>query len=214
MKSTELIVKEELANAISHGIPAVFSVIGTAILIQYAQSVDNIKLMQSFMIYGFCITFLFTASTLYHSFSGEIIKKKLRIFDHIGIYLMIAGTYTPFMWITVNNIWGTVILIAVWSIAIFGVIFKIFFTGRFEKLSLISYLVMGWLLVFGVKPMFDTVHENGLWLLLAGGLSFTVGTIFYRWNKLAYNHAIWHIFVVLGGVCHYFAILYYSYPSK
>ena len=210
----QLSVKEELANAISHGIGAILCVIGTYILIRYAQRIDHFKLMQSYSIYGFCITFLFTASTLYHSFSSEFVKKKLRIFDHIGIYLMIAGTYTPFMWITVNNSWGTAILIAVWTIAIIGIIFKVFFTGRFEKLSLVSYLVMGWLLIVGVKPMLETIHANGLWLLLAGGLSFTIGTVFYRWHKLAYHHAIWHVFVMLGGAFHYFAILYYSYPSK
>jgi len=210
----QLSVKEELANAISHGIAALLSIVGTIILIRYAQSIENPKLLLSFLIYGFGIIFLFSASTLYHSFSGEIIKKKLRVFDHIGIYLMIAGTYTPFMWVSVDNIWGTVILVSVWTIAAAGVLFKIFFTGRFQKLSLISYLVMGWFLVLGAKQMIDAIDSNGLWLLLAGGLSFTVGTIFYRWHSLPYNHAIWHIFVMLGGGFHYFAILYYTIPMQ
>jgi len=209
----QLSVKEELANAISHGIAALLSIVGTIILIRYAQSIENPKLLLSFLIYGFGIIFLFSASTLYHSFSGEIIKKKLRVFDHIGIYLMIAGTYTPFMWVSVD-IWGTVILVSVWTIAAAGVLFKIFFTGRFQKLSLISYLVMGWFLVLGAKQMIDAIDSNGLWLLLAGGLSFTVGTIFYRWHSLPYNHAIWHIFVMLGGGFHYFAILYYTIPMQ
>jgi hemolysin III len=210
----QLSVKEELANAISHGIAALLSIVGTIILIRYAQSIENPKLLLSFLIYGFGIIFLFSASTLYHSFSGEIIKKKLRVFDHIGIYLMIAGTYTPFMWVSVDNIWGTVILVSVWTIAAAGVLFKIFFTGRFQKLSLISYLVMGWFLVLGAKQMIDAIDSNGLWLLLAGGLSFTVGTIFYRWHSLPYHHAIWHIFVMLGGGFHYFAILYYTVPMQ
>jgi hemolysin III len=210
----QLSVKEELANAISHGIAALLSIVGTIILIRYAQSIENPKLLLSFLIYGFGIIFLFSASTLYHSFSGEIIKKKLRVFDHIGIYLMIAGTYTPFMWVSVDNIWGTVILVSVWTIAAAGVLFKIFFTGRFQKLSLISYLVMGWFLVLGAKQMIDAIDSNGLWLLLAGGLSFTVGTIFYRWHSLPYHHAIWHIFVMLGGGFHYFAILYYTMPIQ
>ncbi len=210
----QLQIKEEIANAITHGIPAILSIFGTIILVTYAQSIENSKLLLSFLIYGGGIFFLFTASTLYHSFLEENIKKKLRVFDHIGIYLMIAGTYTPFALVTIPTIWGTVLLAAVWGIALFGVVFKIFFTGRYEKLSLISYLAMGWIAILGAKPMIEFVNINGLYLLLAGGLSFTIGTIFYRWHKLPYHHAIWHIFVFIGGLFHYFAILYYSFPSK
>jgi hemolysin III len=206
-------IKEEIANAITHGIPAVLSIFGTLLLVQQAQAFGNTKLLVSFMVYGMGIFFLFTASTLYHSFQQENIKTKLRVFDHIGIYLMIAGTYTPFTLVTIQNVWGLVLFIAVWSIALFGVIFKIFFTGKYPKISLASYLTMGWLVVLGAKPMFDFVATNGLWLILAGGISFTIGTFFYRWHKLPYHHAIWHIFVFIGGLCHYFAVLHYTLPN-
>jgi hemolysin III len=207
-------IKEEIANAITHGIPAILSIFGTFILVRYAQSVANQNLLISFWIYGASIFFLFTASTLYHSFQEEKLKTKLRIFDHIGIYLMIAGTYTPLTLVTIPTLWGTVLLVAVWTIALFGVVFKIFFTGKYPKLSLASYLAMGWIAVLGAKPMLEFVPTNGLWLILAGGISFTIGTIFYRWHKLPYHHAIWHIFVFIGGLFHYFAILLYSFPTK
>ncbi len=206
--------KEEIANAVTHGIPALLSIWGTILLVQYAQFLGNTKLLIGFLIYGVGIFFLFTASTLYHSVQEINLKTKLRVFDHIGIYLMIAGTYTPLTLVTIQNIWGTVLLVAVWSIAIFGVVFKIFFTGKYPKLSLASYLAMGWLVVLGAKPMFEFVETNGLWLILAGGISFTIGTIFYRWHKLPYQHAIWHVFVFIGGLFHYFAILYYTVPMK
>jgi hemolysin III len=206
----QLSVKEELANAITHGIAALFSLFGTILLIQKAQIAEHPYLLLSFIIYGFSIIFLFTASTLYHSFHGEAIKKKLRVFDHIGIYLMIAGTYTPFTLVTLNNSWGIGIFIAVWTIAIFGIAFKLFFTGRYEKISLASYLVMGWIVIIAIKPMIEAIHPNGLWLMVAGGVSFSIGTIFYRWHSLPYQHAIWHVFVMLGGGFHYFAVLYYT----
>lgn len=209
----QLALKEEIANAVTHGIAALLSLIGTIILIQNAQELINTKVLWSFVIYGISIIFLFTASTLYHSFQKESTKKKLRVFDHIGIYVMIAGTYTPFTLVTLNNSWGIGMFIAVWTIALAGSIFKIFFTGRFERLSLASYLVMGWILIVGIKPMIEAMEANGLWLIVAGGISFSIGTIFYRWHKLPYNHAIWHIFVMLGGGFHYFAVLYYTLPK-
>ena len=204
---------EELANALTHGLGALLSLIGSWLLIDKALAFQNQRLLLSFMIYGGGIFFLFLASTLYHSFKHESVKKRLQVIDHIGIYLMIAGTYTPFAMITLDRWWGDLLLWLVWSIAFFGIIFKIFFTGRFKMLSTIIYLGMGWLVVIAAKPMYDAITLNGLLLIVAGGLVFSAGTVFYMRERLRFNHAIWHLFVLGGGICHFFAIFFYSYPQ-
>lgn len=202
-----------MANALTHGIGAVLSIIGTVILVLQAHRLADQAAMISYAIYGGSITFLFSASTLYHSFQKPRTKKIFRILDHIGIYLMIAGTYTPFMAMTLDPSWGRILLWVVWGIAAAGILFKIFFTGRFEWISLGSYLAMGWLSLLAVKPMLAAIPTAGLWLLGLGGLCFSAGVIFYRWRSLFYHHAIWHIFVMAGGIFHYFAVLYYSHPG-
>ncbi|MCS7018767.1 MAG: hemolysin III family protein [Cytophagales bacterium] len=203
---------EELANAITHGIGALLSLVGSWFLIEKALLVQNQRLLLSFIIYGGGIFFLFVASTLYHSFSHEALKKRLQVIDHVGIYLMIAGTYTPFAMVTLDRWWGNLLLWLVWTIAIAGIIFKIFFTGKFKILSTLIYLGMGWLVVIAAKPMYEAIPFNGILLIVAGGLLFSAGTIFYLWERLCFNHAIWHLFVLGGGICHFFAIFFYSYP--
>jgi hemolysin III len=205
--------KQEVANAITHGIGAIWAIIGTVVLAQHANNIGNTRLLICFVIYGCCMTFLFAASTIYHSFHSPKTKKVLRVFDHIGIYLMIAGTYTPFLLVSLPSNWGNPLAFVIWGIAIAGILFKLFFTGKYEWVSLASYLAMGWLVIVATKPMLDVVPVNGLWLLLAGGLCFSAGVVFYRWHSLYYHHAIWHVFVMAGGACHYFAILLYSYPK-
>lgn len=204
--------KEELANAITHGIGALLSLIGSWFLIEKALNMQNKRLLLSFIIYGSGIFFLFLASTLYHGLRRESVKKILQMLDHIGIFLMIAGTYTPFAMVTLDRTWGNLLLWLVWGIAFFGVIFKIFFTGKFKLLSTIIYLTMGWLAVIAAKPMYEAIPFNGILLIAAGGLLFSVGTIFYLWEGLRYNHTIWHLFVLGGGICHFFAVFFYSYP--
>lgn len=205
--------KQELANALTHGAGAVLSAVGLVFLILKAGNAGYNRLLISFLIYGIAITFLFTASTLYHSFHTPKTKKIMQVFDHVGIYLMIAGTYTPFAMISLQKSWGDWLLLLVWGIAALGIVFKLFFTGRFKKVSTAIYLAMGWLAVIAIKPMFENIHFNGMMLILAGGLCFSVGVIFYMREKYIYNHAIWHLFVLAGGICHYFAVFFYTYPN-
>jgi len=189
------------------------SAIGLVFLMLKAGNIGYNRLLISFLIYGIAITFLFTASTLYHSFHTPKTKKIMQIFDHVGIYLMIAGTYTPFAMVSLQNSWGNWLLLSVWSIAGLGIVFKLFFTGRFKRVSTAIYLIMGWLAVIAIKPMFENIHFNGMMLILAGGLCFSFGVIFYMREKYIYNHAIWHLFVLAGGICHYFAVFFYTYPN-
>jgi hemolysin III len=200
----------ELANSLTHGLGALLSVVGLCFLIAKAIEVQNDRLLASFLIYGIGITFLFTASTLYHGIHRQPAKRVLHVMDHIGIYLMIAGTYTPFAMVTLERSWGDLLLLLVWSIAGAGTLFKLFFTGRFNLLSTFIYLGMGWLAVVAANPMVEAIPVPGLALIVAGGLFFSVGVIFYLWQRLKYHHAIWHLFVLAGGVCHYFAIFFYT----
>ncbi|TAE91762.1 MAG: hemolysin D [Runella slithyformis] len=209
----EIYKKQELANAITHGIGALLSAVGLLFLMMKANETGYNRLIISFLIYGIAITFLFTASTLYHSFHTPKTKKIMQILDHIGIYLMIAGTYTPFAMISLAKPWGDWLLILVWSIAGLGIVFKLFFTGRFKRVSTVIYLAMGWLAIIAIKPMFEAIHFNGMMLIFTGGLCFSVGVIFYIRDKYSYNHAIWHLFVLAGGICHYFAVFFYTYPN-
>jgi hemolysin III len=205
--------QEEIANAVTHGVAAVASIIGTVSLLIHGYESGSNRLFYSCLVYGIGIIFLFSASTLYHSFQSERVKNFFRILDHCGIYLMIAGTYTPFMSVTLEGIYGDVILFLIWLIAIAGIIFKIFFTGKFETFSVILYLVMGWIVILVIKPMFDNLSFWGMMLVAAGGVFFSIGVIFYRWEKLAFSHAFWHLFVVAGGVCHYFAVYFHALPA-
>jgi hemolysin III len=210
----KIVKKQELANALTHGVGVVLSLVGLIVLLIDAINKNDNKLFVSFLIYGVGIIFLFTASTLYHSLHRPKIKKIMQILDHIGIYLMIAGTYTPFAMISLQKSWGDLLLILIWSMAGAGIIFKLFFTGRFKKLSTFIYLAMGWLAIFALKPMLQYIHFNGMMLIFAGGLCFSIGVFFYmRDAKHTYNHAIWHLFVLAGGACHYFAILFYAQPT-
>ncbi|MCU0450684.1 MAG: hemolysin III family protein [Bernardetiaceae bacterium] len=203
--------KQELANALTHGLGAVLSAVGLAFLIVKAQQLGGPEVLTSFVVYGAAITFLFTASTLYHSIHGPGAKRALQVVDHIGIYLMIAGTYTPFAVVSLRHShWGLFLLLVVWGIAGAGIVFKLFFTGRFNLLSTAIYLGMGWLAVVALKPMLAAIPGPGMALIATGGLCFTVGVVFYLWKKLVYHHAIWHLFVLAGGACHYFAVFFYS----
>ncbi|GAB4195655.1 MAG: hemolysin III family protein [Thermoflexibacter sp.] len=211
----KIVKKQELANALTHGLGAVLSFVGLIVLLIDAINKHDNKLFVSFLIYGLGISFLFTASTLYHSLHKPKIKKIMQILDHVGIYLMIAGTYTPFAMVSLQKSWGDLLLILIWAMAGAGIIFKLFFTGRFKKLSTFIYLAMGWLAIFALKPMLQYIHFNGMILILAGGLCFSIGVFFYlRDSKYIYNHAIWHLFVLAGGSCHYFAVLFYTQPTN
>lgn len=205
-------IKEEVANSITHGIGALFSIVTLTILLVYSISEKNTISIVAFSIYGFGSISLYLASTLYHSFQQEKLKKILRLFDHSSIYLFIAGTYTPIILLSMTGYWRTGLLIAVWSIALLGIIFKVLTFNNFEKYKVASlslYIFMGWLLVIAIKPMIESVPFEFFMWLLAGGVVYTVGTIFYAIKKIPYNHAIWHLFVLAGSVIHFFGIFLY-----
>ena len=158
-------------------------------------------------VYGYCFLMLFTFSTLYHSFQQPQVKKVLEVFDHISIYFLIAGTYTPFLLIYLNDSFGITLLCVLWGLTIAGIVFKIFFTGRFEVVSLIIYVAMGWILVAGGKRFFIDLPTDVLVLLIIGGGLYSLGIIFYLWQKFYWHHAVWHFFVLVAAVCHYVAVL-------
>ncbi|MWW26471.1 PAQR family membrane homeostasis protein TrhA [Algibacter lectus] len=199
---------EEKLNALTHGIGAVLGVVALILLIKYNAHKTPWGLF-SVIVYGISIIVLFTASTLYHSVIKEKQKHIFRIIDHISIYVLIAGTYTPVCLITLDQSFGWPMFWVVWGIALFGVVLKIFFTGRFELFSTLLYLVMGWLIVFDFTSLSDGIGSNGVLFLFAGGLSYTIGIIFYAIQKIPYNHVIWHLFVLSGAVFHFFMIFNY-----
>lgn len=205
--------KEELANSITHGIGMALSLAALIILVVYASVQGDGWKIVSFSIYGTSLLVLYTASTLYHSFTSERAKHYLKIFDHAAIYFLIAGTYTPFLLVLLREDWGWTIFIIIWLLAIAGIIFKLFFVHRFQIISTIIYLLMGWLIIFAFRPLIAHVPERGLYWMLAGGLSYSFGVIFYLWKRIPYHHAIWHLFVLGGSICHFFAVLFYILPS-
>ncbi len=204
-KQTKL---EENLNATTHAIGALLGIAGLALLIVFERKLTPYSLF-SVIVYGISIIVLFLASTLYHSVSNKKQKHYFRIVDHISIYLLIAGTYTPVLLITLEQSLGWPLFWIVWGIAAFGVVLKLFFTGRFETFSTLLYLVMGWLIVFDFNTLKDLLDANGLILLIAGGLFYTVGIVFYAIEKIPYNHVIWHLFVLEGAISHFFMIFWY-----
>lgn len=199
---------EERLNAWSHGLGAALGIVGLVLLIVFLKQNTPYALF-SVIVYGISIIILFLASTFYHAVSGERRKHYFRIVDHISIYLLIAGTYTPVLLITLPDSLGWVLFWIVWGIAAFGVILKLFFTGRFELFSTLLYLVMGWLIVFDFSTLANRMENNGLLLLFSGGLFYTGGIVFYAIDKIPYNHVIWHFFVLGGAICHFFMVYFF-----
>ena len=199
---------EERLNASTHGVGALLGIAGLVLLIVLRNSDVSWSLF-SVLVYGISIIILFSASTFYHSVSDEKQKHYLRIVDHISIYLLIAGTYTPVLLLLLTDSLGWLLFWIVWAIAAFGVFLKLFFTGKFELFSTLLYLVMGWLIVFDYSNVAKALTTNGVWLLFAGGLSYTVGIIFYVFERIPFNHVIWHLFVLGGAICHFLMILLY-----
>ena len=199
---------EEKLNAITHGFGALLGVSALVLLIIFETQKTAWSLF-SVIVYGMSIIVLFSASTLYHAVSDENKKHYFRIVDHISIYLLIAGTYTPVLLITLHESLGWTLFWVVWGIAAFGVILKIFFTGRFEIFSTLLYLVMGWLIVFDFVNLSKAFGSDGILYIFAGGLAYTVGIIFYAIEKIPFNHVIWHLFVLAGAIFHFFMIFFY-----
>ncbi|WP_276913729.1 PAQR family membrane homeostasis protein TrhA [Aneurinibacillus aneurinilyticus] len=204
--------KEEVANAIIHGIGAVLSVIALITLIIAANESGTAWHVTSFTIYGVTMLLLYVSSTLVHSFPQGRVKDIFEICDHASIYLFIAGTYTPFLFLVVKGALGWTLFGIVWGMALVGVIFKLFFTKKFLYLSTVLYIIMGWLIVFAWKPLVMSLAPGGLVLLVIGGVLYTVGAVFYVWRMFPFHHAVWHVFVLAGTVVHFFGVFYYLLP--
>lgn len=204
--------KEERLNILTHVFGLIMSIIGSIVLLIKAFNLHSPKIFIAFLIYGIGVTTMFLASTLYHSANNPKKRKSLNVFDHSAIYLTIAGSYTPISLLTLPPVWGIPVLIAVWLIGSTGIILKFFFIGTFPKLSTVMYVLMGWVIVIAIKPLVNSMETAGLIWLLAGGLAYTFGALFYQIKGLKFNHAIFHIFVLIGAVCHYIVI--YSYCIK
>ena len=199
--------EEEFWNALTHFIGLLGSIIGICYLLFINNDLPILSL-SGVLFFGFGLVSVYLSSTLYHYVSEPVLKEKLRIFDHISIYYLIAGSYAPVCLITLYDKSGIYIFIAVCIIAIFGTIFKLFYTGKFEKLSLGLYLVMGWLIIIDIKTLFQILELNAIILLALSGLSYTLGTVFYSMEK-KYAHTIWHLFVISGSSFHFFLVLFY-----
>ena len=199
-------IRAEIASALTHGLGATAALAGGAVLITLAAIHGDGWQLAGAIVFGITLLLLYTASTLYHAIQHPIAKGRLKVFDHCAIYLLIAGTYTPFTLIGLRGPWGWGLFAAIWTIALAGVVFKLFHTGRFPRLSTALYVAMGWLVVVAIKPMLASIDAWTLGWLLAGGVFYTLGTYFYHRESIPYAHAIWHLFVIAGSVCHFVAV--------
>lgn len=203
---------EEIMNATTHGIGIILSIVGLVVLVAFASLNGSALLITSCAIFGATLIFAYSSSTLYHAMTNEKAKQIFRQFDHASIYLLIAGTYTPIVLNSLEPTFGWSIFFIIWITAIVGVILKFVFPHKFKKLSVVLYLIMGWFIVIAINQLLETMQAGGLWLMLIGGLFYSIGVIFYVKKSLPYNHAIWHLFVLGGSVSHYFMVLFYVIP--
>lgn len=204
---------EEVANAVTHGIGALLSIAALVIMVAFAVLDGDPWLITSVSIYGATLILLYTSSTLYHATAVPAAKTILQKIDHATIFLLIAGTYTPFLLVNLRDSWGWTLFGLVWGFALFGVVFEFGWTHKSRKISLALYLGMGWIILIAIGPMLDNVATGGLLLLLLGGLSYTLGVVFYVRTSMSYHHAIWHLFVLLGSVLHFFSVFFYVIPD-
>lgn len=206
--------KEEKFNVISHAVGLVLSIIALVLLVVYSSIYGSTRHIVSFSIYGASLIVLYSASTFYHYVQNPKLRYRLNIFDHSAIYVLIAGTYTPFTLVILKGWVGWTIFGVSWGLAIAGIILKLFFIGKYDKISTFAYVLMGWLIIFAIKPLVNNLPFEGLMWLLAGGIFYTIGAILYSFKNLKYNHAIFHIFVLLGSFSHFIAVFFYVLPIK
>lgn len=200
---------EERLNIISHGAGLLFSVLGLILLVVRAATLGTALHVTSFAIFGVSLVALYGASTIYHSAKNPDTRTRLRTVDHAAIYILIAGTYTPFTLTVLDGAIGWSLFLASWGMAIAGIVLKLFFTGRFNLVSTLMYVFMGWIIIFAIKPLLAVFPGEGFAWLLAGGISYTVGAVSYSISKIPFGHAIFHFFVLAGSICHFVAV--YSY---
>jgi len=203
---------EELVNSLTHAGGLLLSIIGLIALLYRSVDFAEFWHLAAVSIFGASLIILYTASTLYHSFHNSKVKLKLRIFDHSAIYILIAGSYMPFLFINLKHSGGLIFAIIMGIFALAGIIFKLFFTGRFETLSTALYVFMAWLFIFFYGPAVEHIQTGGLVLIALGGFFYMSGLVFYKWHKLPFSHSIWHIFVLMGSILHYFAVFFYAVP--
>lgn len=201
--------KEEFLNILTHGLGLILGIIALPFLVIKSFDYSGFWKPTSLIIYGLSIVILYAASTFYHSAKEVKLRRRLNIFDHAAIYVLIAGTYTPFCLIILPEKTGWLIFLITWVFALIGIILKLFFTGKYDKLSTIMYLLMGWQVVFAIKPLMKNLSSDGLLWLFIGGVSYTIGAILYSIKKLPYNHAIFHVFVLFGSLSHFLAVFLY-----
>jgi hemolysin III len=203
---------EEIANSLIHAFGTALSVAGLAVLVVLAAIHGDAWRVVSFSIYGSTLVILYLASTLYHGVQHPRLKAILQIVDHTSIYLLIAGTYTPFLLVSLRGAWGWTLLGVIWGLALIGIGFQTVFVRRQGKVSIMTYILMGWLCVIALREMLINIPTGGLIWLAVGGVLYTMGVLFYVWHKLPYNHAIWHLFVLGGSTAHFLAVLLYVLP--
>lgn len=204
----ELSTAEEIVNSITHGIGALLSIVALVILIVVAGQHGDIWHLVSFSIYGSTLVLLYLSSTLYHSFTNPKIKNLFARFDHISIFLLIAGTYTPILLTSLRGPWGWTLFAVIWAMALAGAVIRSIYLHRFRSLMVAIYLVMGWMAILAAKQIYELMPGISIWFLILGGLAYSVGVIFYNWRKLPYSHGIWHLFVLAGSILHFFAIYF------
>jgi len=205
---------EEKINIISHATGFIISIVALVLLVTYANLLGDVWHIVSFSIFGASLIILYAASTFYHSAKNPELRNRLKVIDHASIYVLIAGTYTPFTLVTLNGTIGWVIFGTTWGLALTGIILKLFFTGKYDLFSTIMYVLMGWVIVFAIKPLINNLPLEGLLWLFAGGISYTIGAILYSIKKIKFNHAIFHMFVLLGSFCHFMSVFFYVLPSE
>ena len=205
-------LSEEVANSVTHGVGAGLAITGLVYLIYYSVVYGNAWHIVSCAIYGTTLVLLYTVSTLYHSIPSPRVKSVMRILDHSAIFLLIAGTYTPFMLVNLRGPWGWSLLGVVWGLALLGILFQTALQKSWVSITVTLYVLMGWAVIVAVRPLLETMPMEGFLLLLAGGLAYTLGTAFFIWKQIRFHHAIWHLFVLAGSVLHFFAVFYYVLP--
>jgi len=205
---------EEKINISSHALGFILSTIALVLLVNHAYTYGNVLHVVSFSVFGISLIALYAASTIYHSAKTPVLRTKLRIVDHASIYILIAGTYTPFTLVTLGGLTGWVIFGVSWTMALTGIILKLFFTGRFDFISTFMYVFMGWIIVFALEPLVSSLSYDGLFWLVTGGIAYTIGAILYGIKKIRLNHAIFHVFVLAGSFCHFVSVFYYVLPAE
>ena len=204
---------EERINILSHAFGFVLSIVALVLLVRYASIYGNAWHVVSFSVFGVSLMVLYAASTVYHSAKNPQFRKKMRVVDHASIYVLIAGTYTPFTLVTLNGFTGWVVFGVTWGMAVTGIILKLFYTGKYDSISTIMYVLMGWIIVFAIDPLINSLSSEGLFWLVAGGMAYTTGAILYSIKKIKFNHAIFHVFVLIGSFCHFVSVYFYVLPE-